>query len=627
MKYSTKDWCQFFIRRSDICLRVIANFALLIFILSVSLISVGQTCENFKVEMLNTSEQLIITKFVKIEKRSDLNQLREVLKKELQLEMSSFIGTVVSENTKHNILETNGRFSEFFNSQIKIETSTKLGYAIIDFCEDKENKVLWGSYKLNRKDLAVATVKTCNTQLAALNSEILGKTYSDNKIDIQPIQQRYLNILNDHSSAIYLDYNVDVENWEDLLETFNIKMGQLSNSQDQLVFNSDFNSAKDQIKLGNFLEGIKILKRLKVDYYNNDELNQTLNNALEEYKNYVLQNTALLLEHGEFHKSLEIISKYCSIQITDYEINERKVEISKQYFYSEIDNFRKAIKFEEAEKVNFHKKNIDSLSEVNLSEYAKISEEYNDYKRKIGMKKAIAEKNKKNYWESYRYIQELEIKYGKRDNELMSLKKNVKRHILKDSFLNEKKSRQLTWSFWVGSDLIFNNITLDSVSSYMLSNYTFSYSGGLYRKYRFEKKYNKKSYPVRSDFIGIKTRLIDYQSSKLLNKYDSLNSPISTNKKVGFEIGIDGISWRVLHYNLGVSVNEQFDFKNIQYYSATIGFRLPLGVFSWTNDIQIQTKLAGEGVLLFSSGIQIRFDFNRKFGRADKRKITAELFG
>lgn len=587
----------------------------------------AQRCEGMKEATKTIGQEIVVVKSIKMEKRADVQTLRENLTRQLQLEMSGFISTVVKEEIKYGVEEKKGQFTDYFYSDTQMETFVRLGYASVDFCEDKDLKLLWGTYALHRADLAAAISKECNLKLAALNSEIVGKVYSQNKIDVQPIQQVYQSCVNDHSTAVFLDHKVDVGNWEELLHAYNVKMGELSNSQDQVAFNRDFNAAKDQVKKGNYFEGIQQLKTLRIDYYDNQELNKTLDVALVSFKEYVERTAAASSDRGEYKVALELLGNYANVESLDAGMKRLKEDISKAFFYSEVEKFRKAVKYEEEKLIHSHKKNIDALSDVSASVYREINEEYDDYNRRIGMKKAIAEKNKRNYWESYRQIQELETRFGKRDGELISLKTKVKNKLLQSAYSDERLKRQNTWSFWLGADVFSNAIAPDRVSRFTLSDFMFSYSVGLYRKYRFEEANARKFYPVQSDFIGVKLRLFDYLSRQNLAVSDTLLQWIGPTDRVSYELGIDGISWRVVHYGLGLGLPSSFAIRSPLYYSFTLGFRIPIGALSWTTDAHLQSALQGKGLLLFSSGLQWRFDFNRKFGRADKRKIAAELFG
>jgi hypothetical protein len=138
------------------------------------------------------------------------------------------------------------------------------------------------------------------------------------------------------------------------------------------------------------------------------------------------------------------------------------------------------------------------------------------------------------------------------------------------------------------------------------------------------KKY-RKDYPVRSDFIGVKFRVLDYGSRALIVGNTDSND-FTYQDKYAFDLGIDGYTFRVLHYAVSMNLNEDWRFSSPNYYQLSLGFRMPLSIFSWVTDFNVRSQLKGEGYAFLSSGLSLRFDCNRKFNRKDKLKIKAEKF-
>ncbi len=602
-------------------------FFVFTFLILVSFVGLSQDCIDFEKPNSNNTLFIEIISSKKFEKNKEeqIQKLKDVLTKDLQILMSEAIFIEVSGETKHSVSESKGQFSEYFQSQIKIETSTEIGFASIDFCLDQKKKTLWGKYKINKKELASATFKKCTSRLTALNAEINGTIYSDRKIDVQPIKKKYEDINKDFNTAIYLDETLDLTDWNALLEIYNLEIGRLANSQDQVEFESDFENAKKLLKSGSYYDGIVQLNRLKIDYSNNTELVSTLETAYKDYEDQLFRELAEKKDQREYFKALEAISIYCSVATCDSKISDKKNEIRSLYFDDESDKFKLAIKFDEYDNVQKHKLVLDKLADVNPKAYEDICSEYNDYNIKIGMNQAISNKEQGNYWESYQTIKELENIYGKRDSELKKLKSQVEYRILREEVKKEKSTRAKTLSFWIGTDLYFNDILTDSIATYSVNTYMFSYSAGLYWKYRFEKNYTT-NYPVRSDFIGIKARMVD-NGSKAIIPGEQANTPIIKDGiKPSFDIALDGYTFRVMHYAFGVNVDNNLNFSNPNYYQATLGFRLPLSIFSWNTDLNVRSQLQGEGYFFVSSGLHMRMDFNRKFNNKDKRKIKAEKF-
>jgi hypothetical protein len=120
--------------------------------------------------------------------------------------------------------------------------------------------------------------------------------------------------------------------------------------------------------------------------------------------------------------------------------------------------------------------------------------------------------------------------------------------------------------------------------------------------------------------------MVDNGSKAFIPGEQTITPIIKDEFKPSFDLALDGYTFRVMHYSFGINLNDNFDFSNPNYYQATLGFRLPLYIFSWNTDLNVRSKLQGEGYFFVSSGLHLRFDFNRKFNRSDKRKIKAEKF-
>ncbi len=603
-------------------------FSFLFIFLSLGYGSVySQHCSEFILANSTSEEFIEIRSSRTFEKKGEESLLlaKEQLKKELQLLMSESIMTKVTGVTDHSIKETNGNVSEFFQTQMKIETSTSLGFADVDYCIDKKAKVIWGKYRIQRRQLATATLQNCISQMTALNAEIQGIISSDSKVDVQSLKQRYLILNRDYQSALYLNPEIDTKQWNALIDVYNNEMVALSSSQDQIAFNHEFDQAKSKLKSGQYYDALLILNRLKIDHFYHEELTLTIENAKSNYKDYVIRRCGELMNQRDFEKGLQVLSQYCGIVNCDESINSLRQEISRKYFKELAEKIRSAIKFKEEISVEKLKTTIDQFRDIDKSAYQEICNEYNDFHIELGMQRVASNIAKEEYWLAYALIKELENRYGKRDSELLKLKSSIERRILKEAVQEEKKQRPKLLSTWVGVDLNFNDVDLGSLKNYTADHYYFGYHVGLYWKYKFEKNY-KKSYPVRSDFIGVRMRMLDYGSATAL--VDSLDNELSATKSLPahFDLGIDGITFRVLHYGLALHINENWDFRHPKYYQATIGFRLPISIFSWMTDVHLKSSLQGKGWISLSSGLSLRFDYQRKFSRKDKKRIRADKF-
>ena len=202
----------------------------------------GQECAEFNKTNATSPEFIDVISSRAFEKKGEesIDNAKELLKKDLQLQIAKAILTEVTVETNHMVKETNGQFTEFFQSQTKTETSASVSFATFDFCEDKKARIVWGKCRVNRLQLGAATLQNCISKMTALNAEIKGIIISESKIDVQSLKKKYLNIYKDFQTAIHLNSDLNLEKWDSLIKIYNEEMGRLANSQDQVGFETEF---------------------------------------------------------------------------------------------------------------------------------------------------------------------------------------------------------------------------------------------------------------------------------------------------------------------------------------------------------------------------------------------------
>ena len=592
--------------------------------LSVGLnIHFGQSCEVFVQRRPSSASHLEVIQTIDFKKKNNeaIEAAHGELMQRLKIAMSEQIITEVKSSSTMTVSESDGVFSEYFGSTTSTSSNTKLAFGEIEFCDDKENKQSHGKYTIQREPLAKAMIQECSNKLKALNSEIRGRTSGTNNLTTQPLKDKYDQLLSTFEAALYLDPTVDITSWEAEQERYSESIGKLENSFTQQQVNQQLQMAKDSLSVGKYFGAITILKRLNTNHPDDANVSKTLKEAESSYYIRLQSSVANLKASGEYALALFEIKKYCSILNCGTDIQQLEQIVRRDYFEVESEQLRSAIKFEEENNVSLHMQRLDILANVDFEEYNNLKEQFLAFQRTLGMRKARNEFDQDKYNESYALLNELENSYGKRDSELRSLKKKVMHAMFRKEVGIVKKKKPHTWSFFFGIEGLTNDIELSNASQFSMSVLTFAYTGAIYKKFRYENEFQGK----RSDFLGLRFRMIDRNSPI---RWPGADTATVLNKSVepAFDLSIDGIGARIIHYSLGANYDTGWRWGSPNYYFLSLGLRIPFGPVSLMSDAILRATDYNQSSLLFSGSIQYRLDFNRKFGKKDKMKIRAELF-
>lgn len=583
----------------------------------------GQSCEAFVQRRPASASHLEIIQSVPVKRKAkeSFEEAHQELTKSLRLAMSEQIITEVKSTSTMIVTENDGVFNEYFGASTSTSSNTKLSFGEIEFCDDKENKECHGKYTVQREPLARAMMNECTNKLKALNAEIKGRTSGSNNQTSQPLRDKYNHLLSTFEAALYLDPLVNRDEWEDQQAIYSEAIGKLDNSYTQQQLKQQLQTAKDSLSVGKHFGAISILKRLMINFPEDESISEVFREAASNYLIRLHTDVAVHKSSGEFAVALAEIKKYCSVLNCGNDIQQLENQVRKAYFEAESDQLQSAIRFEEEKNAELHMKRLDGLANVDFQEYNELKESYLGLQRTIGMRKARNEFDQDKYKESYALLNELENSYGKRDSELRSLKKKVMHAMFRKEVGIVKKKKPHTWSFFFGIEGLTSDIELSNASQFSMSVLTFAYTGAIYKKFRYDNAFQGK----RSDFLGFRFRMIDRNSPIRWPGADTTTVLIKSVEPA-FDLSIDGIGARIIHYSLGANYDTGWRWGSPNYYFLSLGLRIPFGPVSLMSDAILRATDYNQSSLLFSGSIQYRLDFNRKFGKKDKMKIRAELF-
>jgi hypothetical protein len=333
--------------------------------------------------------------------------------------------------------------------------------------------------------------------------------------------------------------------------------------------------------------------------------------------------TAKFIQQNEYSRAIDLVNTYCSVAICNSEAKRIREELRRGYFDYAAEMLDKALRGKDDISATAYYNTLASLSDISVERHKDLTAKYRMYNVERQSQKARSEKEKRNFWEAYSLLNTTELNYGVSTSEMKKLKENIFRKIAQLEIREEKKNRPHLNTCEFGAEALMNDLQLSNLSSYRLTYMNLGFSAGVYFKYNFGSEHYKKGYPVRSDLIGAKARLVNYTEVISFVANDSIRE--LSNSKYQFELGADGVLTRIFHYNLSAVYNERVQLHKPSGMSASFGLRIPIHRVALGVDARYLNLFNSSSSVNFVAYFHGNLHFNRKFSNADKRQVRAKL--
>jgi len=585
----------------------------------------AQDCFELKNEAPSNREELVATASKKLSKRSPavVEAGEDAMKKDLLIRLSEKIIIDVKSGSTNFVQDDGNAIIQLFTSETRINSNTRLGNVRFEFCFDKRRKTLFGRCRLDKVGLAESITKDCVLRLIALNAEMNGLVNSNNNLNIRPIIRKYEEICSDFQSAVFLNHRIATDDWNKQVVEYNNSLSAISNSDAYSDFKSGIEQANERMAKDEYEEAITLLKNLRKRQSQNEEIEYTLNLCFERYLSYVRSVTAKFIQQNEYSRAIDLVNTYCSVAICNSEAKRIREELRRGYFDYAAEMLDKALRGKDDISVTAYYNTLASLSDISVERHKDLTAKYRMYNVERQIQKARSEKEKRNFWEAYSLLNTTELNYGVSTSEMKKLKENIFRKIAQLEIREEKKNRPHLNTCEFGAEALMNDLQLSNLSSYRLTYMNLGFSAGVYFKYNFGSEHYKKGYPVRSDLIGAKARLVNYTEVISFVANDSIRE--LSNSKYQFELGADGVLTRIFHYNLSAVYNERVQLHKPSGMSASFGLRIPIHRVALGVDARYLNLFNSSSSVNFVAYFHGNLHFNRKFSNADKRQVRAKL--
>lgn len=573
--------------------------------------------------------QVVVVRTLEKKNEAYLENVKILLKSELQREMSEKILVSVKSSVVNDQSESNNKFYSYFNSQIDIKSSSNIGLGVVEFCVDRGEKKIYGKYTIDKIQLAKSNYQDCINNLKALNNELSAVIQSSNRLDVGIFKRRLEELNSQLRTSIYLNPDLVFVEYDELNRSCNSMISRLMSSQSQQWYDSEMLLIKDSLKVESYFFAISHLRALQKQYRSNVEIEKEIELAEKDYRSQVFRKLSLFESNLYYKQALEVIDTYCKLLPLDELLREKKMELRVKLFEQITKKYYSSIDIGKDSEVQYLKKQLDELQDVDMKEYSEILKSYSEYERKKVLSETLRLFHQRKFQESYQMILAIESSFGKNYNEINRMKRKVVRKLVTIDVQELKRNRPMVYCFQFGAELHSNFSAFDSVSNYKLINFSPAYSFGIYRKYNFD-KYEKREKVSRykSDFIGLKVTYIDFHSNFRYFNDSIVANSVAFPQRFNMEFSLEGNSFRVFHYGIGGVLDElavkNLDFNSLNLYFGTLGFRIPVGKFSWVTDATLKTDFNGSSSFNFRTGLFFRLDYRRKFNRSDRIEIKSK---
>jgi hypothetical protein len=583
----------------------------------------AQDCTDLKNETPLHLNELVATATSKLQSRSTkaVEDAEDALKKDMLVKLSEKIVIEVQSGSTNFVKDDGNALTQLFTSETKINSNTRLGNLKFEFCFDNKHKTLFGRCRLDKTGLAESIAKDCTTRLIALNAEIKGAKGSGNSVNVRPLMRTYDAITSDFQSALFINHQISTFDWNALVAAYNQAISEISNSDEHIDLQSSIDQANEWMAQDNYEEALTLLKTLNKKHKLNDDVEHAVELCYERYLAHIRVQASRLVQQHNYPGALELVDNYCASAICSSDAKELRTELRKGYFNEVTEMLTSAMREKDDDQAARSFNNLNSLADIKPDKANELTLRYKQYKVDRLIEKAKNEQDKRNYWEAYSLLRTTELTYGISTNELKSMKEDLFRKIAKQEIREEKKTRPHLNSFALGPETFSNEIQLSESGEFELSHVYLGFAAGVYFKYNFGPDNERKGYPVRSDLFGIKARYIDFPS--YINIQETARSTVQTGQLI--ELGADGAFQRIFHYNVSAAYNQNSHIGKPMGMSASFGVRIPIASVALGADIRYFNKFNEYTAVNAVGYIQGYFDFNRKFNRADKRKVRARL--
>jgi hypothetical protein len=585
----------------------------------------AQGCTDLKNETPLHLNELVATSTSRLPSRSSkaVETGEEELKKDLLVKLSEKIIVEVQSGSVNMVKEDGSSLMQIFTSETKINSNTKLRNIQFDFCFDDKHKTLFGKCTLNKTGLAESIAKDCISRLIALNAEIEGAKSSGNVVNTRPIIRSYESISRDFQTALFINFEITTEDWNKLVTQYNKAISEIAHSDDNINLKSSIEQAHELMAKDQFQEALLVLKRLNQQYKLNDDIEQSLQQCYDRYLATIRVQAARMVQLHDYSGAQELVDEYCSIAICSSEAKALRTELRTANFHAVSDMLVADMKAKDDLSAASHFNTMKSLADILPDKANELTARYQQYKIDRLVEKARIENEKRNYWEAYSLLKTTELTYGVSTSEIKNLKASIFKKIARQEISDEKKTRPHINSFAIGPEMISNEALLSEISDFEFQSSYLGFAAGIYFKHDYGDVDEKKGYPVASDLIGIKARFTDYSSYVKIDGSIYDRDSIITGHL--FDIGLDGSFVRIFHYNVSAVYNQDSHFDSPLGMSASFGVRIPIARIALGVDGRYFNNLSDYTSISAVGYIQGYFDFNRKFTRADKRKVRARL--
>lgn len=504
-----------------------------------------------------------------------------------------------------------------FSSNTLFGTDVSVSTHLNDFYMPDKSRWFSGIVVVEKQKLANSLNQKSKEALSGLVTRMLVFAEARTPVDLGSIRSEFSKIDRDRRTALHLSPDNDPE-FSEYISTYHALLAILESSDQEREFQTDFRRAQNEYKRGHFKSALNSLTVMMRQYPESSEVMELHLNVLTEFESHVAGKVEAHNSQGRFGEALTLINDFLAFAPRNERMLDKRTEVRTMQFNKLATEIEFELTTSNLSRARSKVDQLEAYGDVNPDRYLKLLRMLKELEVSVD-KRAVDEKYlSRDYRGAWQDLQRLENRYG-RISEFKTIRNKIGRRLYREDAHSVRRGRPRLYSVFAGAELMLDHVAQPTSLSEN-TPFHFAYSLSFHRKINLREKFTPSGKDVsKADYVGVKARLLDYQSRTSF--FAETIDPLSHRNTWNTEFSIDAILARCIHIEPGVRFAEQWAFNDVDRYFLALGLHLPFRRLVFRGDFRFETRFEGSATYQVHAGAFWRFDMIRRFNKQDKQAI------
>ena len=540
-------------------------------------------------------------------------QLYESVARQVAISVRSESSQSIDQSMRGGTEEIEIRFS----SNTLFGTDVSLSTHLNEFFLADKSRWFIGIVVVEKQKLANSLNQKSKEALKGLTTRMFVFTEARTPVDLGSIRSEFAKIDRDRRTALHLSPNNDPD-FTELISNYHALLAILESSDQEREFQTDFRLAQNEYKRGDFKSALNSLTVMMRRYPESSEVTELHFNVLTEFESSSAGQVEAHISQGRFGEALNVINVFLAYAPRNQRMLEKRSEVRRMQFNKLATESEFELSTSNLSRARSKMEQLEAFGDVDPDRYVKLLRMLKELEISVD-KRAVDEKYlSRDYRGAWQDLERLENRYG-RLPEFKTIRNKIGKRLNREDAHTVRRGRPRLYSVFAGAELMLDHVEQPALIDENTPVH-FAYSLSFHRKINLREKFSKTGNDIsKADYIGVKARLLDYQSRTSF--FSETIAPLSHPNAWNTEFSIDAILARCIHLEPGVRFTEQWVFDNVDRYFLALGLHLPFRRLVFRGDFRFETRFEGNAFYQVHAGCFWRFDMIRRFNKHDKQAI------